>query len=78
MGKNPLECRIEGALWCTLNLDDQEGMYSAMPKRIQAVITAKGGVTKCKMTCQVFAGNQNSFKINCFVVTVLYMCFNKR
>ena len=52
-------------------------MHSAMPKRIQAVITANGGVTKCKTTCQIFAGNEISFKIKCFVVIVLYMWFNK-
>ena len=52
-------------------------MHSAMPKRIQAIITANGGVTKRKMTRQVFTGNDISFKIACFVVTVLYMCFNK-
>ena len=48
-----------------------------MQKIIQAVITTNGGVTKCKMTCQIVAGNEISFKIKCFVVTVLYMCFNK-
>ena len=48
-----------------------------MPKRIQAVITTNGGFTKCKMACQIFAGNEISFKIKCFVVTVLYMCFDK-
>ena len=52
-------------------------MHLAMPKRIQAVITTNGGVTKCKMTCQIFAGNEISFKIKFFVVTVLYICFNK-
>ena len=64
-------------IWCTLNLDDREVMHSVVPKRIQAVITTNGSVTKCKMTCQVFTGNEISFKIKCFVVTVLYMCFNK-
>ena len=58
-------------IWCTLNSDDIEVMHSAMPKRIQAVITTYGGVTKCKMTSQIFAGNEISFKIKCFVVTVL-------
>ena len=52
-------------------------MHLAMLNRIQAVITTNGGVTKCKMTCQIFAGNVISFKIKCFVVIVLYMCFNK-
>ena len=47
-------------------------MHSAIPKRIQAVITINGGITKCNMTCQIFAGNEISFKIECFVVTVLY------
>ena len=63
-------------IWCTLNSDDLEVMHLAMSKRIQAVITTNGGVSKCKMTCQLFAREIN-FKINCFVVTVLYMCFNK-
>ena len=62
---------------CTLNSDDLEVMHSAMPKRTQAVITTNGGVTKSKMTCQIFAGNEISFKIKCFVATVLYMCFNE-
>ena len=52
-------------------------MHSAMLKRIQAVITTNGGVTKCKMACQIFAGNEISLKIKCFVVTVLNMCLNK-
>ena len=60
------------------NSDDLEVMHSVMPKRIQAVITTNGGVTKYKMTCQIFSGNEISFKIKCFVVTVLYMCFNKK
>ena len=64
-------------IWCTLNSDDLEVIHSAMPKRIQAVISTKSGVTKCKMTCHIFAGNEINFKIKCFVVTVLYMCFNK-
>ena len=64
-------------IWCTLNSDDLEGMHLAIPKRIRAVITANGGVTKCKMTCQIFAGNEINFMIKCFVVTVLYMYLNK-
>ena len=64
-------------IWCTLNSDDLEVMHMALSKRIQSVITTKDGVTKCKITCQLFAGNEINFKINCFVVTVLYMCFNK-
>ena len=60
-----------------MNSDDRDVMHSAMRKRIQTVITTNGGVTKCKMTCQIFAGNDINFKIKCFVVTVLYMCFNK-
>ena len=32
-------------IWCTLNSDDLEVMHSAMPKRIQAVITTNSGVT---------------------------------
>ena len=64
-------------IWCTLNSDDLEVMHLAMPKRIQAVIKTNGAVTKWKMTCQIFAGNEINFKIKCFVVTVLYMCFNK-
>ena len=63
--------------WCTLNSDDLEVMHSSMQKRIRAVITTNGGVTKCNMTCQIFAENEISFKIKCFVVTVLNMCFNK-
>ena len=59
-------------MWCTLNSDDLELMLSAIQKTIQAVITTIGGVTKCKMTCQIFAENEISFKIKCFVVTVLY------
>ena len=61
-------------MWCTLNSEDLEVMHSAMPKIIQAVITTNGGVTKCKMSCQIFAGYEINFKINCFFVTVLYMC----
>ena len=64
-------------IWCTLNSDDIEVMYFAMPKRIQAVITTNGGITKCKMICQIFAGNEINFKIKWFVVKVLYMCFDK-
>ena len=52
-------------------------MYLAMPERIKAVITTNGGVTKSKMTYHIFAGNEISFKIKYFVVTVLYMYFNK-
>ena len=37
------------------------------------ILTANGFVTKCKMTCQIFAGNEISFKIKSFVVSVLYM-----
>ena len=44
-----------------MNSDDLEVMHSAMPKRIQAVITTYGGVTKCKMECQIIAGNYNMF-----------------
>ena len=44
-----------------------------MPKRIQAVITTYGGVTKCKMTCQIFAGNEISFKINALLLQC-YTC----
>ena len=39
-----------------------------MPKRIQAVITTNGGVTKCKMTCQIFAENEINFKINALLL----------
>ena len=46
-------------------------MHSVMPKIIQTVIPTNEGVTKCKMACQVFTGNEISFKIKCFVVTVL-------
>ena len=52
-------------------------MHSAMLKRIQAVITTNGDVTKCKMACKIFAGNEIGFKIKCFTVIVLYMCSNK-
>ena len=52
-------------------------LHSAMPKRIQAVLRTNGGVTMCKMACWIFDGNEVIFKIKCFVVTVLYMCFNK-
>ena len=52
-------------------------MHSAMPKRIQAVTTTNGCVAKCKMTCQIFAGDEISFKLKYFFVTVLYMCYNK-
>ena len=63
---------------CTLNSDDLEVMHSAMTKIIQVGIITNDGVTKYyKMTCQIFAGNEIGFKIKCFVVTVLYMCFNK-
>ena len=61
----------------TLKTDDQKVLCSTMPKRIQAVIRAKGGVTKLKMTCQTFTGNEISFKVRCFVVTVLYKCINE-
>ena len=64
-------------IWFTLNSDDLEVMHSAMQKRIQAVTTTNGGVTKCKVTWSIFAGDDISFKIKCVFVTVLYMCFNK-
>ena len=64
-------------IWCTLNSDDLEVMHLAMPKRIQAIITTNCGVTKCKITCQIFAGNEISFKIKCSVVTCINMGFNK-
>ena len=44
---------------------------------IKAVLRATGCVTKCKMACQIVAGYEISFKIKCFVLTVLYMCCNK-
>ena len=48
-------------------------LLSAMQKRIQAVITTNVGVTKCKMTCQIFAGNEISFKINALLLQC-YTC----
>ena len=42
-----------------------------MPKRIQAAIATNDGVTKCKMTCQIFAGNEISFKIK----SLLLQCY---
>ena len=44
-----------------MNSDDLGVMHSPLPKRIQAVITTYGGVTECKMTCQIIAGNDNMF-----------------
>ena len=64
---------INYQIWCTLNSDDLEVMHSAMPKRIQDVITIIGGVTKFNMTCQVFARNEISFKIKCFLLQC-YTC----
>ena len=69
--------RNDCQIWCNLNSDDPEVMRSAMSKRIQAVISKNGDVTRCKMTCQIFAGNEISSKIKRFGVTVLYMCFDK-
>ena len=37
-------------------------MHLAMLKTIQAVIEINGGATKCKMICQIFAGNEISFR----------------
>ena len=48
-------------------------MHSAMPKRKQAVIKANDGVTKCKITCQNFAGNEISFKKNALLLQC-YTC----
>ena len=55
-------------IWCTLISDDLEVIHSAMPKGTQAVITINGGVTKSEMTCQIFAGNEISFKITCLLL----------
>ena len=62
-----------------MNSDDLEVMHSAMPKRMQAVIKLQLMVVllSVRMTCQTFAGNEISFKIKCFAIAVLYMCFDK-
>ena len=64
---------LEKRLTCQIHLktDDIKLQYSTMQNRIQAVIRAKGGLTKYKMTSQIKPRNNNDLHLLIYCNTKL-------